>query len=268
MTTSALAVVGEGYKVTLTPDAVEQKARALRATATITKIDSEKSLSEAQVGIKMLTSMRSTVEQSRKAVKAPVIEVGRQIDAAAAEFVADLETEQKRLEKLVADHVAAEREKARRAAEEAARIEREKREAEHRAELERLAAENRRLQAERDAREATDRAAREEAQRVAREESAKAAEAARKAEEARQAAAAAQATQAAPAVKTKGISEEPDFEVVDAVEFFRSFPHLCTITVNRAPIIEKLKKTLKVKTINQIQIPGLRVFMRTRVRGL
>jgi membrane protein involved in colicin uptake len=193
------------------------------------------------------------VEASRKEVKKPVLEIGRQIDAIAADYVQDIEAEEVRLSGLVGEWVR-EQQRKQREAEEAARRERE------RIERERLEAERKAREAEmaalRAQREASDKA-RQEAEAAKRA----AEEAQRKAEEA---AKAVQAPAQAPAPAPKGVSEVIDFEVTDLQAFHAKFPQLCTVTVNRAAVLAALQKSLAKKGTLP-EVVGLRVFQNLRI---
>jgi hypothetical protein len=75
--------------------------------------------------------MRIEVEKSRKLIKEPVNRIGKMIDAAAAEFMIEINAEEGRIKRLVGNHaeevlrIKAEAERAERAAFEAARAARE-----------------------------------------------------------------------------------------------------------------------------------------------
>jgi hypothetical protein len=216
METTALQVTGDGYSVAIIPTATEDRNKLLAATGKIADIADPDRLSYAQRAMKALADLRNAVERSRKDAKAPVLDVGRRIDACAAEFLDPVQAEEKRLALLAAEFVRAEQEKARRAALASS-----------------AAPEQDHYQAER----ATAQAAVAQTQTIMQ--------------------------------PMKGVSESPDFEVVDVWAFAQAFPALCNPpTPRRAEILAKLEKTLERKKLEDIRIPGLRVFMATKVRGV
>jgi septal ring factor EnvC (AmiA/AmiB activator) len=199
------------------------------------------------------------VEASRKEVKKPVLEIGRQIDAIAADYVQEIEAEEVRLSGLVGEWVR-EQQRKQREADEAARrererIERERLEAERKAREAEMAA----LRAQQDASDKSRREA-EAAQRQAEAAKREAEEARRRAEEAAKAAQVPAPIQPA----QKGVSEVVDFEVVDIDAFHAKFPQLCTVTVNRAAVLAALQKSLAKKGTLP-EVVGLRVFQNLRI---
>lgn len=287
---TAIAILGEGYTISVTPAAEQQKQIVLEAARKVVAVTDQDSCDIAQARMKGLAAIRNAVEASRKEVKKPVLDLGTKIDGIAKEFVADVVFEESRLSTLVADY-AREQQRIAREAREAAererqRIEREEHEqkmaalrAEQEAERQRMAAERaaheaemQRLAAERNA----DAAAQAEAE-------AKAAQARREQEEATRRAQAAQAEQeraaavaaraaeqaaaqvAIPALPT-GVSETIDYEVVDIHAFAAAFPQLVTITPKRAEILAALKRSHAKKGVLP-QPAGLRVFQNLKPRS-
>lgn len=287
--TNALVILGDGYQLSVSPSAEEQKRNILARTAAILTVIDTPSLEVAQRELKTLGLMRIWVEKGRKAVKAPVIDLGKQIDQTAADFTAELITEEARLSGLATEFVREEQRKAREAAESAERerqrIAREEHELRMAEERKRMEAEQARMTAEREALEAqrrelaAERAKDEAAAAQARQEAAAAAERAAQAEREKHEAirreqdaiAAARdqqraVTQAIASPDMAGVSEVVDFEVVDIVEFYAKFPQLCEITVKRAEILAALKRS-EAKNGKLPEVPGLRVFKNTKVRG-
>jgi hypothetical protein len=117
--TTALILVGNGYQLTIAPEAEERKLELLVQAATITEVTSNDESADAQFVSRRLAAMRIEVEKSRKLVKEPVNRIGKLIDSTAANFIAAIEGEEKRITRIVGDH-----------AEEMARIQREKERAE------------------------------------------------------------------------------------------------------------------------------------------
>lgn len=287
-TTNALAILGDGYSITITPEAEAYKNKVVGLAREIVAVTDDFTCERAQKGVKALAAIRTGVESSRVAVKAPVIALGKTIDGIAKDFAADVMTEEARLSGLVADYAREQQRKAREAAEaaerERQRIAREKHEQEMKALREQQEAERKRMEAERAEHEAEmaklkaarelDADATEEAERKANEarrqqaEAERAAQAARDAEErARKEAAdreAAVNTQVAPAMPA-GVKEDVDFEVIDIVLFAQKFPQLVTITPKRADILAAIKKSLAAKG-KLPEVAGLRVFSNLKVR--
>lgn len=232
-----LKLDGDGYTLSVTKETVAAKNDLIAAAAAVTQVTSTEESTLAQFQIRHLASFRNAVEKSRTEVKAPVIELGKKIDAAAKEFVEQIVAEEGRLKKLVGSHAeqvaAAKRaaeaeerrkfEEARRAREEAERAE---------------AAALRAKEAAANTVNITDAIAAKQKQRATEA-------AAQRAEEDRQAAQrermAASATVATTAVAS-GVKFEPDFEVIDAKAFLAARPDCCEITVKRRETLAWLKQ--------------------------
>ena len=292
MSTNALAILGDGYQIQITPEAEKQKATILTAARAVVAVTDADSCDIAQSRLRSLASVRTAVESSRKQVKAPVIDLGKRIDGIAADFVADVVAEESRLSGLVTEY-AREQQRIKREAELAAererqRVERERHEAEMAAQREAARIEQERQAAERAAHEAeiarlkAEAAQSEEGQRAAREAQEKAlaaqreaearAEAARRQAEADAAAArereedariAAAAVLAAPA--PAGVREEIDYEVDDILAFVAKFPQLCRIEPKRADVLAALKKSFE-RNGKLPDVAGLRVFQNLKVK--
>ena len=292
MSTTALAILGDGYQIQITPEAEKQKATILSAARAVVAVTDPDSCDIAQSRLRSLASVRTAVESSRKQVKAPVIDLGKRIDGIASDFVADVVAEEARLSGLVTEY-AREQQRIKREAELAAeqerqRIERERHEAEMAAQREAARIERERQAAEKAAHEAeiarlkAEAAQSEEGQRAAREAQEKAlaaqreaearAEAARRQSEADAAAArereetarsAAAAVIAAPA--PAGVREEIDFEVEDILAFVAKFPQLCRIEPKRAEVLAALKKSFE-RNGKLPDVAGLRVFQNLKVK--
>jgi hypothetical protein len=292
MSTTALAILGDGYQIQITPEAEKQKATIINAARAVVAVTDADSCDIAQSRLRLLASVRTAVESSRKLVKAPVIDLGKRIDGIAADFVAEVIAEEARLSGLVTEY-AREQQRIKREAELAAeqerqRIERERHEAEMAAQREAARIERERQAAERAAHEAeiarlkAEAAQSEEGQRAAREAQEKAlaaqreaearadaarrqaeadAAAAREREEAAQIAAAEVVAAPAPA----GVREEIDFVVADICEFFAKFPQLCRIEPKRAEVLAALKKSF-ARNGKLPEVAGLRVFQNLKVK--
>jgi dTMP kinase len=292
MSTTALAILGDGYQIQITPEAEKQKATIINAARAVVAVTDADSCDIAQSRLRSLASVRTAVESSRKQVKAPVIDLGKRIDGIAADFVAEVIAEEARLSGLVTEY-AREQQRIKREAELAAeqerqRVERERHEAEMAAQREAARIERERQAAERAAHEAeiarlkAEAAQSEEGQRAAREAQEKAlaaqreaearAEAARRQAEAdaaaareREEAARIAAAEAVAAPAPAGVREEIDFEVEDILAFVAKFPQLCRIEPKRAEVLAALKKSF-ARNGKLPEVAGLRVFQNLNVK--
>jgi chromosome segregation ATPase len=292
MSTTALAILGDGYQIQITPEAEKQKATIISAARAVVAVTDADSCDIAQSRLRSLASVRTSVESSRKLVKAPVIDLGKHIDGIAADFVAEVIAEEARLSSLVTEY-AREQQRIKREAELAAeqerqRIERELHEAEMAARREAARIERERQAAERAAHEAeiarlkAEAAQSEEGQRAAREAQEKALAAQREAEaradaarrQAEADAAAAReheeaariaAAEAIAAPAPAGVREEIDFEVEDILAFVAKFPQLCRIEPKRAEVLAALKKSF-ARNGKLPEVAGLRVFQNLKVK--
>jgi len=286
---TALAILGDGYTITVTLAAEQQKQTIIEASRRVVAVIDQDSCDLANARIKALASVRNAVEKSRTEVKAPVIELGRKIDGIAKDFVADVIAEESRLSALVAEYAREVQRKAREEREaaerERQRIEREEHERKMEALRAEQEAERRRMQAEREAHEAEmarlaaarnadaeaqaaaeaaaaeARRAQEEATRRAQEAQAEQERAAREAAER----AAAVAVPAAPALPT-GVTETVDFLVEDIATFYSKFPQLCEVTVKRAEVLKQIKKSL-AKNGKLPTVPGLKIFQNLKPKA-
>lgn len=118
--TEAMILAGNGYELTIAPEAMALRERALNKAAEIETVANADESYIAGHRVRELAALRNVVERSRKMVKEPVLEVGRKIDQAAKDFLADVLAEENRIKALVEDH-ARQVAEARRVAEEAER---------------------------------------------------------------------------------------------------------------------------------------------------
>lgn len=220
--TTALILAGQGYELTVAPEAKKRKAELIAKSATVHAVTSNDDSSNAQRVTRSLAAMRIEIEKSRKLVKEPVNRIGKLIDQTAKNFLAEIEQEESRIGKLVGDH-----------AEEVARIKREKEEAERKA-----------FEEARAAREAAEVAA------TAAASTGKIADviAARKAEEERKAAFDARLEASQEVNDTRiaaGVSFQWDFEIDDEDLVIMCLRELIVIDVKRLPILKWLKEMEK-----------------------
>ena len=126
-----LILAGDGYQLTISDEAIARKASILAKSESVTSVTSNDDSASAQRHTRALAAMRIEVEKSRKLVKEPVNRIGKMIDAAAAEFMVEINAEEGRIKQLINAHaeevmrIKAEKEAAERAAFEAARAARE-----------------------------------------------------------------------------------------------------------------------------------------------
>jgi hypothetical protein len=213
-------------EIELTPAAFEARRVALAKASEVTTISSVSDLDAAAAALTTLKSLTRAVEDSRKDVKAPVLEVGRRIDAVAKDYLAEPEAEAKRLSTLVGAYQEAARRKAQR--------EREEAEAAQRAAIEEMQRKHAEAAAIGDA-EAADAARAEAADIIAESQL---------------------AVTAAEGPKADGIvtSTKWKHEVTDIDALYQARPELCKIEPNNAAIRAILKGN------NGKPIPGLRIW--------
>lgn len=254
--------------VTASQPAIFARDSALADASLITRVASPAGLAAAVETVRDLKGIAKSAEDSRVAIKAPVLEITRKIDAAAAEFSEPLKAEINRINGLltayqveqdrIAREEAAKREAeiARQRAEEAKRI----------AEAARLEREAREKQeaAERQAREATNAEARAVAEKARAVAQAERVALARKSEQ-EAAAAIQQETKtltSAPltAPRPAGLSTSAlwTFEVTDLAALQAAEPNLVEVTVRKSSVQARIREGAR-------QIPGLRIFQETKV---
>jgi hypothetical protein len=211
-------------QIELSVEAFNARTLALEASGRIKAIASVADLDSAAAALTKLKALTRSVEDSRKEVKAPVLEVGRRIDAVAKDYLTPLEAEAKRLSVIVGSYQEAQRRKAEKEREEAARAQAD-------------------AIAEMNAKQA-------EAVANGDEEAADAA----RAEAADKIAASQLAAINAEGPRPEGITSRTSwkFEVVDIAELYAARPELCVVTPNNAAIRAVVKMGAK--------IPGLRVW--------
>jgi flagellar biosynthesis GTPase FlhF len=255
--------------VTIDASAYKRRAEIIEAAEFCPKaVNDADTQGEVTNVLRDIARLLKETEDGRKLVKAPVLDLGKRIDAAAAEFVQTLEAQKARLNGMLVAYeteqrrIAMEAEVKRQA--EIARQQKEAREAQEKIDREAREAEQARLKAERDAREATNAEARAKAQ-----------EEARKATEAQQQAAAAKAQQEeaaklqqaeifrapAPAVtRAAGASVQTPwtYEVVDIKALYAACPDLVELSVKRSEVLALIRSGTR-------EIPGLRIYQETRI---
>lgn len=216
--TETLILSGHGYEIEIAPEAHQRREELVTASITCTQVRNDEESGEASHHVRRLAALRIEVEKSRKAVKEPVLAVGKKIDAAAKGFLTDVDAEEVRLKRLLGDYATevarekARREAAERAAAEAARMARE--------EAERAAA------AATETRKLSDVIAAKQAEREL---------------EAARAARLDAADATADVFEPDNVRFAWDFEAIDLAALARLHPHLVRIEPRRADIIAEIK---------------------------
>jgi hypothetical protein len=85
----------------ITPDAYQLRKEALDAARPVARVENAEQQLEAVAALRRLKEIRTGMETSRKAVKAPVLELGRKIDAIAATFLEECSKQEGRLQGLI-----------------------------------------------------------------------------------------------------------------------------------------------------------------------
>jgi hypothetical protein len=99
-----LILAGDGYQLTIAPDALARRAELMIAAGIVQQVTSNDESGDAAFHMRNLAQLRIEVEKSRKLVKEPVNRIGKMIDAAAKDFLADVESEENRIKRLIGDH--------------------------------------------------------------------------------------------------------------------------------------------------------------------
>ena len=250
-TTTALILAGDGYALTISPEAEARKQELLAGAACITTVTSNDESADAQVHSRSLAQMRIEVEKSRKEVKEPVNRIAKLIDQTAKDFMLEIAVEEARITRLVGDH-----------AQEVARLKRLKEEEERKA-----------FEQARAAKEAAERAAAQAEETRAHKTSIAdillARKAAEIAESERKATLAAKLAASSAVAETKvadGVRFVWDFEVED-IALLATVSQLVTIEPRRAAILalfkEKAEAGRDVAAISKTI--GLRAFQKSVV---
>lgn len=244
---SALALTNfQAVKITINTAAELAKQQALDGAKSIVEITDAAS---QQAGVDALARCKrftKRLENDRTEVKAPVLKLGKDIDAMANKFAEEVETEAIRLNALIKDYVRKEAQKAADAQRMRDQLAEKKRQRE--AEVARLADEERqRLEAS---------AAKVEDPEQAAELVNKAADAARAADEARQRAENVSSSMVAAPARSDGMSVRKVWKhrILDVAKLYAARPELCSLE----------PKTNLINTVirqgGERVIPGLEIF--------
>lgn len=226
-----------GAEVSIEPAALEVREKLAAQAAQIKAVAIRSEAELAAAVLKDISQNLKEMEAARKAVKAPVLALGKKIDALAAEFSKPLESEKTRLSLLIGAFQAEEERKAR---EEAERIRRE--------EVERIkAAEEEKRKAEEAARSLSFDEAFDAQEKIEKSKSV-----IREASEL-----IVNAPKSAPKIEGARIVKYVKFEVTDAAALIKTHPELFSP--------DSVKIGAFVKLINPEEAPeGLRVWIETK----
>lgn len=241
---NALTIRGmNGASIAVSEEAVLVKQKLLTASKTLEIVWDSPTQSLAVEHMKDLKGMSKSVEKVRKEIKEPIIELARQIDAAAKNFTGDLDAEYNRLQALVNkfQSVCAEREE---------KLRKEALQAQRQAEL-KLLEEQKALEKKAEGaigQRKLDLSAKAEALEI--ENKAKA-EALRQEAERKLAIAA--------PVKSTGltVSKVPRYEVVNLTALYSARPDLCKLEESASKINEAIRGGAK-------DVPGLKIWWETQ----
>lgn len=248
--------------------ALALKAETLQSAAMVLKVSGEMDQLLCVEVVREIKHLRKMCEDSRVMVKAPVLKLGRDVDAKAFEYDTDLGIEEARLQKLL-DGFAAEQkriadEAERKRREEIERVERERREAEEKARRE-AQAELARIEREKQAALSV---AKSEQDRVIAAQQAEVqrqnailqanADAERARIESEKKAVAASSIAVLVPVKADGLSVSDvwKFEVLNPAEVYKAHPEFCDVTVRPSLVNAAMKRGLR-------ECPGLRIWKET-----
>tara|TARA_R110002153_G_scaffold116194_2_gene259861 strand:- start:5310 stop:5978 length:669 start_codon:yes stop_codon:yes gene_type:complete len=103
--------VMDAAKVDIVNEAYELRIDALIDAENVVTVNDVFEANTAATAQKALKHLLTQIEDSRKAVKAPILQIGRNIDAIAKEFVMDVVTEEERIAKLLGAYQRIERDK-------------------------------------------------------------------------------------------------------------------------------------------------------------
>lgn len=216
----------ESVEITVVEAFYEERKRLLELAESITVVCDDFTAEPANECIQKISKLTRLVENSRKEVKAPILETSRLVDGTAKEYVEPLQLAAKRISKMLGEYLSLVRAAKEKADREIAQKERDAR-----------------FLAEAEARNAKT----EEEQEAAIHRGALAIQAAR------------QEKVALHADEPKGlrVNKRVDFAIEDAALFYQHHPELCEIVAKRSQVLAYLKTNQKV--------PGLRVWMEESV---
>lgn len=219
----------ETPSIAIVEEAVKERDLLILQASDINEVDGE-FMNECAVEIlRDIRKMKANVEGTRKSLKNPVLELGREIDGASKGFMESLLEEERRVKKLVDGYAAEQRrirlEAERKHREEEQRIAREKEEAVKKME-------------EAESREEKEEARSEVEEKVKREADMKS-----------------DPVKHEPKPRGFSVKVSKDFEIVDIMEVLKARPDLVNVMPKRSAILEAIKTA--------DSIPGLKIFEKT-----
>lgn len=244
MKESALIITGlQAIDTTVSAEAEQRKADALELAATIKTVATKEEQQDAITAAGILKGLIAGMEKTRKEVKQPILDAGRNVDDIAKLYSGTLERELRRVEGLASDWQRIENKRLDAIREEQERINREAEEAanaERKAYLAIIA-----------------KAATDEAREAAQKAADDAAEANAEAARARQ-----MAITEIPSAKAEGarVKVALDYEVLNIKALADARPDLVTIEPKRAMLLAAIQ-------IPGATLPGIRVFESTKVQA-
>lgn len=255
---------GDGFKVIPHPEAEKLKLSLLKNSASVKVVDDKPSEAIALSTASELASFRKQLETTRKAVKQPVLDLGKRIDAVAEKFGQEVEVEEKRIRTHLGSYqmkLAQEQQKIMEAVrvkqQEAARILREAEEAQKQKSL--AEAEALRLSQLKKSQPLAE----VKAERLAEKLEAKAEALEQQALDAR--VAAMQMEQIADDTKVKGGGMTWDYEVTDIQALYAECPELVKLEDKRRDILDRLKtledsgKPTGIHGLRTFKVPSIRI---------
>ncbi len=219
------------YTITLTEEAIEARDKALALAKTVKVVTNAEEQAAAIKAAADLKAYTSSIEKSRKAVKQPSLDIGRDIDEAARVASSNAKAETQRLELMVGKFQREENARIEAARQEQERLKREKEEAEAAAAF---------AETEKERKDAEEKAVtlKEEIefQKTFEEET--------------------------PVAKPEGGSVKVKyiFKVTDIRAFYAAFPHLCTIE----PKTQAINYFINTPSTDHASIPGLEITEETK----
>jgi len=256
----ALTLLGDGYKVIVSPAAEKLKKELITQSLKIKVVDSDASSEVARGVLKNLASFRQGLEKTRKLVKQPFLDGCDEVDRIAREFGAIVKEHEDRIggtkekDGLISAYAREQEMKRRQAEEDAKRLAEEAERKEREAEESRIAAEA----ADRERCEALEEGKKKQAEKLRLEALAeqRKAEAAELAEE-KARAASMQASMAAMAEPVKGTKMEIAFSVEDIHALYRAKPEFVKMEVRTREVKEFLN--LQRERGLPVGLPGLTI---------
>ena len=103
--------VTDNTEIVIANEAYNLRKNALLDAGNVAAVDDVFEANNAATAQKALKDILAKIESSRKDVKAPILQIGRKIDAIAKEFIADVVTEESRIAKLLGAYQRIERDK-------------------------------------------------------------------------------------------------------------------------------------------------------------